>query len=53
MTSLRKYSLAAGIFYMLTFVSIPTLSLYKAVRAGSGGPIPLHVLLCAKLYPSD
>ena len=32
MTSSRKYSLAAGIFYMLTFVSIPTLSLYKSVR---------------------
>ena len=27
MNSLRKYSLAAGIFYLLTFVSIPTLAL--------------------------
>lgn len=32
MTSLRKYSLAGGVFYLLTFVSIPTLTLYKSVR---------------------
>src|SRR5690242_6490926 len=32
MNSLRKYSLAGGIFYLLTFVSIPTLALYKSVR---------------------
>ena len=32
MTSFRKYSLAAGVFYLLTFVSIPTLSLYRAPR---------------------
>lgn len=31
--SLRKYSLAAGVFYLLTFVSIPTLALYRPVRA--------------------
>jgi hypothetical protein len=42
MTSLRKYSLAAGIFYLLTFVSIPTLVLYKSVRGPSfvAGPGP-------------
>jgi len=38
----RKYSLAAGLFYLLTFVSIPTLGLYGAVRGPafivSGGP---------------
>ena len=52
MTSLRKYSLAAGIFYMLTFVSIPTLGLYGPVRApgfvtgaGPDGPVMLGVLL--------
>ena len=33
MSSLRKTSLAAGVFYLLTFVSIPTLALYGAVRA--------------------
>lgn len=33
MNSQRKYSLAAGIFYLLTFVSIPTLALYKSVRS--------------------
>ena len=52
MTSLRKYSLAGGIFYLLTFVSIPTLSLYKAVRApgfvtgpGPDSPVVIGVLL--------
>ena len=52
MTSLRKHSLAAGVFYLLTFVSIPTLALYKSVRSpnfvtGSGpdGPVILGVLL--------
>src|SRR5437763_7026178 len=42
MNSLRKYSLAGGVFYLLTFVSIPTLSLYRPVR-GPGfvlGPCP-------------
>jgi hypothetical protein len=32
MTSLRKTSLAAGVLYLLTFVSIPTLTLYAPVR---------------------
>jgi len=32
MSSLRKTSLVAGIFYLLTFVSIPTLGLYGSVR---------------------
>src|SRR5919202_3502026 len=52
MSSLRKYSLAAGLFYLLTFVSIPTLALYRSVRgpnfvAGPGpdGPVMLGVLL--------
>jgi hypothetical protein len=52
MNSLRKYSLAAGLFYLLTFVSIPTLALYRSVRsanfvAGSGPdtPVILGVLL--------
>ena len=52
MTSLRKYSLAAGLFYLLTFVSIPTLGLYRSVRgpnfvAGPGpdAPVLLGVLL--------
>ena len=29
---LRRYSLSAGVFYLITFVSIPTLSLYRSVR---------------------
>jgi|ERR1700674_257769 len=52
MSSLRKYSLAAGIFYLLTFVSIPTLGLYRSVRgpnfvvgAGPDAPVILGVLL--------
>ncbi|KOX08440.1 hypothetical protein ADK66_15835 [Micromonospora sp. NRRL B-16802] len=32
MDALRKTSLVAGVFYVLTFVSIPTLSLYAPVR---------------------
>ncbi len=42
MTSLRKHSLAAGVFYLLTFVSIPTLALYRSVRSSSfvTGPGP-------------
>jgi hypothetical protein len=52
MNAMRKYSLAAGIFYLLTFVSIPTLTLYRSVRgptfvAGPGPdtPVILGVLL--------
>src|ERR1700730_6624836 len=52
MNSLRKYSLAAGIFYLLTFVSIPTLVLYRSVRGpnfvvgpGPDTPVILGVLL--------
>lgn len=42
MNSLRKYSLAAGLFYLLTFVSIPTLALYSSVRGPNfvAGPGP-------------
>ncbi|HET9634632.1 MAG TPA: DUF4386 domain-containing protein [Gemmatimonadaceae bacterium] len=48
MTSLRKYSLAGGIFYLLTFVSIPTLGLYRGVRGpnwvtGPGPDTPVMV----------
>jgi hypothetical protein len=32
MASSRKFSLAAGVLYLLTFVSIPTLALYGPVR---------------------
>ena len=52
MSSLRKYSLAAGLFYLLTFVSIPTLALYRSVRdpkfvvgPGPDSPVILGVLL--------
>jgi hypothetical protein len=52
MNSLRKRALVAGLFYLLTFVSIPTLALYREVRgpnfvAGPGpdAPVILGVLL--------
>src|SRR5689334_19199683 len=52
MNSPRKYSLAAGLFYLLTFVSIPTLALYRAVRdpqfvvgPGPDAPVMLGVVL--------
>jgi Domain of unknown function (DUF4386) len=32
MDSLRKTALVAGVMYVITFISIPTLSLYSAVR---------------------
>jgi hypothetical protein len=35
MTSTRKISLTAGLLYLLTFVSIPTLFLYNAVRGAN------------------
>ena len=45
MSSLRKTSLVAGILYLLTFISIPTLSLYGAIHRtnyilGSGPDTP-------------
>ena len=48
MSALRKYSLAAGLFYLLTFVSIPTLALYRSVRGpsfvtGPGPDLPVIV----------
>lgn len=52
MSPLRKYSLAGGVFYLLTFVSIPTLGLYRSVRGpnfvigpGPDAPVILGVLL--------
>ena len=46
MSSLRKTALVAGVFYVLTFVSIPTLGLYGSVRGpnyilGSGPDTPV------------
>jgi hypothetical protein len=46
MTFLRKTSLIAGLFYLLTFISIPTLALYSSVRgpnfiAGPGPDTPV------------
>ena len=36
MHPMRKISLTAGVLYVLTFVSIPTLALYKAVKDDAG-----------------
>jgi hypothetical protein len=48
MTSARKTALAAGILYLLTFISIPTLFLYNAVKSpnfilGAGPDTPVIV----------
>jgi hypothetical protein len=49
MTSLRKTALVAGLFYLLTFVSIPTLALYSSVLSdpnyivGSGPDTPVII----------
>lgn len=48
MTPLRRTSLTAGILYIITFVSIPTLVLYSAVRdpnyiLGSGPDTPVYI----------
>ena len=36
MTPLRKTALVAGVFYLITFISIPTLALYGPVQNGRG-----------------
>jgi len=50
MSSLRKTSLVAGVFYLLTFVSIPTLGLYSSVRGPNyilgSGPDTSVILGC-------
>jgi len=48
MSSLRKTSLVAGIFYLITFVSIPTLVLYSEVKSanwvvGTGPDTPVVI----------
>lgn len=48
MTSYRSASLAAGVLYLLTFISIPTLSLYTAVHhpdyiTGPGPDMPVFI----------
>jgi hypothetical protein len=52
MSSLRKTSLAAGVCYLVTFASIPTLGLYSSVRerdfilgTGSDTPVVVGALL--------
>jgi hypothetical protein len=50
MGSLRKTSLVAGVLYLLTFVSIPTLALYSAVRTDPSyiaGPGPDTAIMLA------
>ena len=48
MSSTRKTALAAGMLYLLTFISIPTLFLYNAVKSpnfilGAGPDTPMLV----------
>src|ERR1035441_7182318 len=35
MTSTRKISLTAGVLYLITFISVPTLFLYNSVRGAN------------------
>ncbi len=54
MSSLRKTSLVAGVFYLLTFVSIPTLGLYGSVRGpnyilGPGPDSPVILGVCLEM----
>src|SRR6188508_1463896 len=53
MDALRKSALVAGIFYLITFISIPTLAMYGPIKTdaawilGSGpdGPVLLGTIL--------
>lgn len=53
MGSLRKTALVAGIFYLITFISIPTLGLYSGLKndqgfitgSGSSSGVPWGILL--------
>ena len=36
MTPLRKTALVAGVFYLITFISIPTLFLYSNLKTDPG-----------------
>jgi hypothetical protein len=47
MDSLRKTALVAGIFYLITFISIPTLALYGPSRTtGTGSSAPAATPPC-------
>lgn len=50
MTHLRKTSLTAGVLYLLTFISIPTLSLYAPVKSANyiltAGPDTTTIIGC-------
>ncbi len=48
MTSLRKTALVAGVFYLITFISIPTLALYSPVKNhGTGSSAPAATPRCS------
>ena len=48
MTPLRKTALVAGVFYSITFISIPTLALDGPRRtAGAGSSAPAPTLACS------
>ena len=53
MTSTRKTALVAGIFYLITFVSIPTVALYGPVKHRPGlDPVLRHQPGRARLSPA-
>ena len=48
MTPLRKTALVAGIFYLITFISIPTLALYGTSRPiGTSSPARAAAPACS------
>ena len=48
MSPTRKTALVAGIFYLITFISIPTLALYGPVKNhGTGSSVPAATLPCS------
>ena len=53
MTSTRKTALAAGVLYLITFISIPTLFLYTQVRGanyilGAGNDTSVYIQVVAE-----
>jgi len=54
MSPLRKTALAAGVLYILTFVSIPTLALYGPVKGANYilGPGPDTAVIVKGFKPS-
>jgi hypothetical protein len=46
MSPTRRIALVAGVFYLITFVSIPTLFLYGPSRRRTSSPAPARTRAC-------